>query len=88
VKDLSDHEPRRSAIADRPHTRPIPVSPSQNGKQGNLNIEESKPVEIPKPEKASVGRTLLSDAFDVDLDLAEDKQDACSTVEERRFSAA
>jgi hypothetical protein len=35
-----------------------------------------------------VGRTLLSDAFDVDLDLAEDKQDARSTVEERRFSAA
>jgi hypothetical protein len=35
-----------------------------------------------------VGRTLLSDAFDFDLDLAEDKQDAWSTVEERRFSAA
>jgi hypothetical protein len=45
---------------------------------------------------ASVGRTLLpalseaegSDAFDVDLDLAEDKQDVRSTVEERRYSAA
>jgi hypothetical protein len=40
-----------------------------------------------------VGRTLLSDAFDVDLafaedDLAEDEQDARSTVKERRFSAA
>jgi hypothetical protein len=45
---------------------------------------------------ASVGRTLpsassgqaVSDAFDVDFDFAEDKQDARSTVEERRFSAA
>jgi hypothetical protein len=35
-----------------------------------------------------VARTLLSDAFDLDLDLAKDEQDACSTVEERRFSAA
>ena len=37
---------------------------------------------------ASVGRTLLSDAFDFDLDLAEDEQDVCSTVEDQRFSAA
>jgi hypothetical protein len=35
-----------------------------------------------------VGRTLLSDAFDLVLDFAEDEQDLCSTVEERRFSAA
>jgi len=35
-----------------------------------------------------VGQTLLSDAFDLDLDLAEDEQDARSTVKERRFSAA
>jgi hypothetical protein len=43
-----------------------------------------------------VGRTLLlapsavegSDAFDLDLDFAEDDQDVCSNVEERRFSAA
>jgi hypothetical protein len=35
-----------------------------------------------------VGRTLLSDAFDVDLDFAEDEEDVCSIVEERRFSAA
>jgi hypothetical protein len=35
-----------------------------------------------------VGRTLLSDAFDLDLEVAEDEQDVCSTVEERRFSAA
>ena len=53
-------------------------------------------MEIPKPEKASVDRTLLpalsaaegSDAFDVDLNLAEGKQDVDSTVEERRFSDA
>ena len=37
---------------------------------------------------ARVGRTLLSDAFDFDLDFAEDEQEVCSTVEERRFSAA
>ncbi len=45
---------------------------------------------------ARVGRTLLpalseaegSDAFDLDLDSAEDEQDVRSTVEERRFSAA
>jgi hypothetical protein len=35
-----------------------------------------------------VGRTLLSDAFDVDFDFAEDEQDEWSTVEERRLSAA
>ena len=43
-----------------------------------------------------MGRTLLpalsaaegSDAFDLDLDSVEDGQDVCSTVEERRFSAA
>jgi hypothetical protein len=53
------------------------------------------------PWIARVGRTLRpalseaegSDAFDSDLDfaeddLAEDKRDARSTVEERRFSAA
>jgi hypothetical protein len=40
------------------------------------------------PRIARVGRTLLSDAFDVDLDLAEDEREVCSTVEERRFSAA
>jgi hypothetical protein len=34
------------------------------------------------------GRTLLPDAFDLDLDFAEDDQDVCSNVEERRFSAA
>jgi hypothetical protein len=35
-----------------------------------------------------VGRTLLSNAFDFDLDLADDEQDGYSTVEERLFNAA
>jgi hypothetical protein len=40
----------------------------------------------PKGRKNRVGRTLLSDASDFDLDPAENEQDACSIVEERRFS--
>jgi hypothetical protein len=34
------------------------------------------------------GEAEGSEAFDLDLDLAGNERDACSTVEERRFSAA
>ena len=37
---------------------------------------------------ARVGRTLLSDAFDLDLDFAGARPELCNPVEERRFSAA
>ncbi len=72
----------------------FPVSLLRNGKQGYLNIKENKPVEIFRNSQEvwvaqrSVGRTLLSDAFDLDLDFAENEQDVRSSVEERRFSAA
>jgi hypothetical protein len=94
------------ADSDRNKPRPIPVSLSQNRKQGHPNIKKNKPVQIPQDPKLLVwvGHSCLpyfaeapseaegeaegSDAFDLDLDFAEDEQDACSTVEERRFSAA
>ncbi len=37
---------------------------------------------------ARVGRTLLSDAFDLDLDFAGARPELCNPEEERRFSAA
>ena len=49
---------------------------------------EAADNKAPEGRKNRVGRTLLSDAFDFDRDFTEHEQDACSTVEERRFSAA
>jgi len=61
----------------------------KTGSKVILNIKTNKSVEISRGPRALVwGRTLLPDAFDLDLDFAEDDQDVCSNVEERRFSAA
>jgi hypothetical protein len=77
-------------MPDRHHTSPLfPVSLSQNGKQGYLNIKKTKPVEIPWDPGllVRVGHSCPT-PFTLILIFAGDKQDACSTVEERRFSAA
>jgi len=71
------------------HLALFPVSPSQNGKQGYLNIKKINLWKSLGPPIARVGRTLLWSAFDLDLDFAkddfaEDEQDSRSTVEERR----
>jgi hypothetical protein len=78
-----------AATAKRPTPRPIPVSPSQNGKQGHLTIKKNKPVGIFGDPRlpAWVGHSCPTRSTLI-LDFAENERDACSTVEERRFSAA
>jgi hypothetical protein len=63
------------------HTEP--QGPPSSGRARVHSCRKSLRTQI-----ASVGRTLLSNAFDFDLDLADDEQDGYSTVEERLFNAA
>ena len=78
-----------AATAKRPTPRPIPVSPSQNGKQGHLTIKKNKPVGISRDPELPVwvGHSCPTPSTLI-LDFPENEQDECSTVEERRFSAA
>jgi hypothetical protein len=90
------HSERAQSAGEEPvfrgpvrHPALYPVSPSQNGKQGHLTIKKNKPVGIfrdPRPP-VWVGHSCPT-PLTLILDFVKNEQDECSTVEERRFSAA